>query len=170
MSQHLTRKNHLSRHRKGSGLPLSIVIPNMTSRLCCRSSESLSPVSGDDRLPPPVPPHSYSPSSVISAALQPELEDEDDALTTCSSSSTLTPSGLSCSTLHNVLFTSSTLSTSSNDDHLAPLDGSPLPHDTPPSNAIYSNFYLKLPNGKWRVRCRTGDRKIIGTYELDGFM
>ncbi|KAI8374337.1 uncharacterized protein BYT42DRAFT_646338 [Radiomyces spectabilis] len=22
----------------------------------------------------------------------------------------------------------------------------------------YSNFYLKLPNGKWMIRCRTGDQ------------
>ncbi|KAI8086540.1 uncharacterized protein BX664DRAFT_336110 [Halteromyces radiatus] len=41
---------------------------------------------------------------------------------------------------------------------------------TPLTSNVFSNFYLKLPNGKWRVRCRTGDRKIIGTYEVDGSM
>ncbi|KAL0135782.1 hypothetical protein V8B55DRAFT_1550293, partial [Mucor lusitanicus] len=34
----------------------------------------------------------------------------------------------------------------------------------------YSNFYIKLPNGNWMVRIRDGNRKIVGTYELDGSM
>lgn len=34
----------------------------------------------------------------------------------------------------------------------------------------YSNFYIKLPNGNWMVRIRDGNRKIVGTYELDGTM
>ena len=32
----------------------------------------------------------------------------------------------------------------------------------------YSNFYLKLPNGRWMLRYRTGDRKILGTEEISG--
>lgn len=34
----------------------------------------------------------------------------------------------------------------------------------------YSNFYIKLPNGNWMVRVRDGNRKIIGTFEIDGSM
>lgn len=34
----------------------------------------------------------------------------------------------------------------------------------------YSNFYIKLPNGNWMVRVRDGNRKIVGTYEIDGSM
>ncbi|SAM08769.1 hypothetical protein [Absidia glauca] len=55
------------------------------------------------------------------------------------------------------------------------------PQSTPPANHPpahvfgkgdqgYSMFYLKLPNGNWMVRCRTADRKIIATYEVDGSM
>jgi hypothetical protein len=33
----------------------------------------------------------------------------------------------------------------------------------------YSNFYLKLPNGRWMLRYRTGDRKILGTEEISGY-
>ncbi|KAI8386812.1 hypothetical protein BD560DRAFT_382872 [Blakeslea trispora] len=34
----------------------------------------------------------------------------------------------------------------------------------------YSNFYIKLPNGNWMVRVRDSNRKIIGTFEIDGAM
>jgi hypothetical protein len=34
----------------------------------------------------------------------------------------------------------------------------------------YSNFYIKLPNGNWMVRIRDGNRKIIGTFEINGSM
>ncbi|CAO3663783.1 unnamed protein product [Rhizopus stolonifer] len=34
----------------------------------------------------------------------------------------------------------------------------------------YSNFYIKLPNGNWMVRVRDKNRKIIGTFEIDGSM
>ncbi|KAG2214717.1 hypothetical protein INT46_000936 [Mucor plumbeus] len=34
----------------------------------------------------------------------------------------------------------------------------------------YSNFYIKLPNGNWMVRIRDSNRKIVGTYEIDGSM
>lgn len=34
----------------------------------------------------------------------------------------------------------------------------------------YSNFYIKLPNGNWMVRVRDGNRKIVGTFEIDGSM
>ncbi|KAI8369617.1 uncharacterized protein BYT42DRAFT_549273 [Radiomyces spectabilis] len=37
-------------------------------------------------------------------------------------------------------------------------------------NDGYSIFYLRMPNGNWRVRVRTADRKIIHTYEIDGTM
>lgn len=39
---------------------------------------------------------------------------------------------------------------------------------TPP--ALYSNFYLKLPNGQYMVRCRTADRRIIGSFVIEGHM
>ncbi|KAI9276161.1 hypothetical protein BY458DRAFT_506552, partial [Sporodiniella umbellata] len=38
------------------------------------------------------------------------------------------------------------------------------------SGQAYSNFYIKLPNGNWMVRVRDRNRKIIGTYEIDGAM
>ncbi|ORZ20533.1 hypothetical protein BCR42DRAFT_408975 [Absidia repens] len=50
------------------------------------------------------------------------------------------------------------------------------PENHPPAHVFgkldqgYSIFYLKLPNGNWMVRCRTADRKIIATYEVDGSM
>ncbi|CAO3617553.1 unnamed protein product [Mucor hiemalis] len=34
----------------------------------------------------------------------------------------------------------------------------------------YSNFYVKLPNGKWMVRYRSGNRDILGTDEFEGYM
>lgn len=34
----------------------------------------------------------------------------------------------------------------------------------------YSNFYIKLPNGNWMVRIRDSNRKIVGTFEIDGSM
>ncbi|KAI8647620.1 hypothetical protein BD408DRAFT_408231 [Parasitella parasitica] len=34
----------------------------------------------------------------------------------------------------------------------------------------YSNFYIKLPNGNWMVRIRDSNRKIVGTYEINGSM
>ncbi|KAI8336243.1 hypothetical protein BC941DRAFT_471539 [Chlamydoabsidia padenii] len=39
-----------------------------------------------------------------------------------------------------------------------------------PNEFPYSNFYLKLPNGKWMIRYRSGTRRIIGTGDLDGYM
>ncbi|KAI8890033.1 hypothetical protein K501DRAFT_282039, partial [Backusella circina FSU 941] len=38
------------------------------------------------------------------------------------------------------------------------------------SGKKYSNFYMRLPNGNWMVRIRDENRKIIGTYEIDGSM
>ncbi|KAI8328908.1 hypothetical protein BC941DRAFT_444057 [Chlamydoabsidia padenii] len=46
----------------------------------------------------------------------------------------------------------------------------PPPHVFGKGDQGYSMFYLKLPNGNWMVRCRTADRKIIATYEVDGSM
>ncbi|ORZ19475.1 hypothetical protein BCR42DRAFT_409847 [Absidia repens] len=46
----------------------------------------------------------------------------------------------------------------------------PPPHVFGKAHQGYSMFYLKLPNGNWMVRCRTADRKIIATYEVDGSM
>jgi hypothetical protein len=34
----------------------------------------------------------------------------------------------------------------------------------------YSNFYVRLPNGKWMIRYRSGDRDILGTDEFEGYM
>lgn len=34
----------------------------------------------------------------------------------------------------------------------------------------YSNFYMKLPNGKWMIRYRSGNRDILGTEEFEGYM
>ncbi|KAG2204888.1 hypothetical protein INT46_009841 [Mucor plumbeus] len=34
----------------------------------------------------------------------------------------------------------------------------------------YSNFYVKLPNGKWMLRYRSGNRDILGTDEFEGYM
>jgi hypothetical protein len=34
----------------------------------------------------------------------------------------------------------------------------------------YSNFYSRLPNGKWMVRYRSGNRDILGTDEIDGYL
>ncbi|KAI7880070.1 hypothetical protein K492DRAFT_195494 [Lichtheimia hyalospora FSU 10163] len=36
--------------------------------------------------------------------------------------------------------------------------------------AGYSNFYLKLPDGRYMVRVRTADRKTIGSYVIEGHM
>ena len=38
------------------------------------------------------------------------------------------------------------------------------------SSACYSNFYLKLNNGKYMVRVRTAERVIIGSYVIDEHM
>ena len=34
----------------------------------------------------------------------------------------------------------------------------------------YSNFYYRLPNGKWMIRYRSGTRDILGTDEIEGYM
>ncbi|KAI8358486.1 hypothetical protein EDC96DRAFT_576476 [Choanephora cucurbitarum] len=39
-----------------------------------------------------------------------------------------------------------------------------------PNEFPYSNFYVKLPNGNWMVRYRSGNRKILGTDELEGYL
>jgi hypothetical protein len=39
-----------------------------------------------------------------------------------------------------------------------------------PNEFPYSNFYLKLPNGRWMLRYRSGTRHIIGTQDLEGYM
>ncbi|KAI8384565.1 uncharacterized protein BYT42DRAFT_493555 [Radiomyces spectabilis] len=39
-----------------------------------------------------------------------------------------------------------------------------------PNEFPYSNFYVKLPNGKWMVRYRSGNRDILGTDEFAGYM
>ncbi|KAI7849861.1 hypothetical protein BDC45DRAFT_519763, partial [Circinella umbellata] len=38
------------------------------------------------------------------------------------------------------------------------------------TNACYSNFYLRLNNGKYMVRVRTAERVIIGSYIIDEHM
>ncbi|KAI8331693.1 hypothetical protein BC941DRAFT_456042 [Chlamydoabsidia padenii] len=75
------------------------------------------------------------------------------------------------STCQSTIPPSPTLTLLSLNNTLSDEDESELPASPWTStDGVYSNFYLKLPNGKWRVRCRTGDRKIIGTYEVDGSM
>ncbi|ORX44009.1 hypothetical protein DM01DRAFT_1349855 [Hesseltinella vesiculosa] len=39
-----------------------------------------------------------------------------------------------------------------------------------PNEFPYSNFYIKLPNGKWMVRYRSGQRDILGTDEIEGYL
>jgi hypothetical protein len=39
-----------------------------------------------------------------------------------------------------------------------------------PNEFPYSNFYVKLPNGKWMVRYRSGNRDILGTDEFEGYL
>ncbi|KAI8369943.1 hypothetical protein BD560DRAFT_469292 [Blakeslea trispora] len=39
-----------------------------------------------------------------------------------------------------------------------------------PNEFPYSNFYVKLPNGNWMIRYRSGNRKILGTDELQGYL
>lgn len=39
-----------------------------------------------------------------------------------------------------------------------------------PNEFAYSNFYVKLPNGKWMIRYRSGNRDILGTDEFEGYM
>ncbi|CAO3598314.1 unnamed protein product [Absidia cylindrospora] len=39
-----------------------------------------------------------------------------------------------------------------------------------PNEFPYSNFYVKLPNGKWMIRYRSGNRDILGTDEFEGYM
>lgn len=87
-------------------------------------------------------------------------EEEDDDAATCQSTAPSSPT-LTLLSLNNTL--------SDEDESDIPSSASPATPWTS-TDGVYSNFYLKLPNGKWRVRCRTGDRKIIGTYEVDGSM
>ncbi|KAI8138710.1 hypothetical protein BJV82DRAFT_630242, partial [Fennellomyces sp. T-0311] len=58
-----------------------------------------------------------------------------------------------------------TTSTVSDFDDTIPASSSNLS-----SSACYSNFYLKLPNGKYMVRVRTADRVIIGSYIIEEHM
>jgi hypothetical protein len=49
----------------------------------------------------------------------------------------------------------------------------PAKNPPPPldfSGKKYSNFYIKLSNGNWMVRIRDSNRKIVGSYEIDGSM
>ncbi|KAI9476026.1 MAG: hypothetical protein EXX96DRAFT_285752 [Benjaminiella poitrasii] len=39
-----------------------------------------------------------------------------------------------------------------------------------PNEFPYSNFYVRLPNGKWMIRYRSGNRDILGTDEFEGYM
>lgn len=34
----------------------------------------------------------------------------------------------------------------------------------------YSNFYVKLPDGKWMIKYRSGNRDNLGTDVLEGYM
>lgn len=52
------------------------------------------------------------------------------------------------------------------------------PHMIPPYSPTgawngkfpYSNFYVRLPDGKWMIRYRTGDRDILGTDVFESYM
>ncbi|KAI9315271.1 hypothetical protein BX666DRAFT_378894 [Dichotomocladium elegans] len=55
-----------------------------------------------------------------------------------------------------------------NDDFDSSSDTSPPARSS--SAANYSNFYLKLPDGRYLVRMRTVDRVTIGTYVVEGHM
>jgi hypothetical protein len=68
------------------------------------------------------------------------------------------------SSIRSVSSASSTVSVSSMDD----MPSTPKQHH-PHDSFAYSNFYLKLPNGKWMLRYRTGDRKILGTEEISSY-
>jgi hypothetical protein len=37
-----------------------------------------------------------------------------------------------------------------------------------PDSFPYSNFYVKLPDGRWMVRFRDGNRDILRTDVIDG--
>jgi hypothetical protein len=39
-----------------------------------------------------------------------------------------------------------------------------------PNEFPYSNFYVKLPNGNWMIRYRSGNRDILGTDEFEGYL
>ncbi|KAI8886092.1 hypothetical protein K501DRAFT_178564 [Backusella circina FSU 941] len=39
-----------------------------------------------------------------------------------------------------------------------------------PNEFPYSNFYVKLPSGRWMVRYRSGNRDILGTDEFEGYL
>lgn len=58
-----------------------------------------------------------------------------------------------------------------NDASASPgLDSHIAPPRHPATSAMYSNFYLKLPNGKYLVRVRTADRQILGSYTIEADM
>ncbi|KAH8553720.1 hypothetical protein BGW37DRAFT_486870 [Umbelopsis sp. PMI_123] len=60
-------------------------------------------------------------------------------------------------------------SASSTTSDLSSEDSLPSFQEVSYDTFAYSNFYLKLPNGKWMLRYRTGDRKILGTEEISGY-
>ncbi|ORY94564.1 hypothetical protein BCR43DRAFT_494221 [Syncephalastrum racemosum] len=39
-----------------------------------------------------------------------------------------------------------------------------------PNEFPYSNFYMKLPDGRWMLRYRDGNREILGTEILEDWM
>ncbi|KAJ2960815.1 hypothetical protein NQZ79_g3883 [Umbelopsis isabellina] len=62
----------------------------------------------------------------------------------------------------------SSASSTTSDSSLYDMPSSP--REQHPNNSFaYSNFYLKLPNGKWMLRYRTGERKILGTEEISSY-
>ncbi|KAI8093456.1 uncharacterized protein BX664DRAFT_329760 [Halteromyces radiatus] len=91
--------------------------------------------------------------------------------------SELSLSSSSCSSL-NTTYSDSSSSFIQMSDHSDTTNSTTTssPENHPPAHVFgkadqgYSIFYLKLPNGNWMVRCRTADRKIIATYEVDGSM
>ncbi|KAI9300649.1 hypothetical protein BJ944DRAFT_272707, partial [Cunninghamella echinulata] len=39
-----------------------------------------------------------------------------------------------------------------------------------PNEFPYSNFYIKLPNGNFLIRYRDGNRNILGSDEIQGYL
>ncbi|KAI8991355.1 hypothetical protein BDF20DRAFT_811227 [Mycotypha africana] len=98
----------------------------------------------------------------------------------------MTDSTTTCSSLSSSSTSSSNNSSNSSSGNVSRgRQRKVLMHNSPTSNMIippfsptyckpnefpYSNFYVKLPNGKWMVRYRSGNRDILGTDEFEGYL
>lgn len=75
--------------------------------------------------------------------------------------------------------TSTTTPTTETKDATAPLSGNnkslfAVPPYSPTyckaNEFPYSNFYVKLPDGRYMIRYRSGNREILGTEIIEGYM